>query len=213
VSQEYIRSIVDWTMTHAGVASSDRTVSDHAIISTDPKLTIAIDASLPFVGSFGFDIRDAAHAERFIFADADDKGAIHRLAIVQFENMLPQHPGSYDEPKQKERVRLGSFDFEQAVGLYNFAASIAAKPGAEAERTRDFLRGKGLSVEGDLLVARFRALTDHERRKEFILFYWEDLSTTGHSRAAIDAAHVDERAAWFRAFSERARSRFTIRAD
>src|SRR5206468_129007 len=95
VSQEYVRSMMDWTMTHAGLASSHRTVSDHAIVSTDPKLTIAIDSTLRFVGSFGFDIRDAAHAERFIFADADEKGTVHRLGVIQFENMLPQHPGSY----------------------------------------------------------------------------------------------------------------------
>jgi hypothetical protein len=213
VSQEYIHSIMDWTMNHAGVASSRRTVSDHTIISTDPKLTIAIDSSLRFIGSFGFDIRDAAHAERFIFSDVDAQGAVHRLCVVQFENMLPQHPGSYDEPKQKERVRLGPFEFQQAVGIYSFAAAIAAKPGAEAERTRDFLGEKGLSIEGDLLVARFETLTDDQRRKELILFYWEDLTTAGHSRAAIDAAPADERATWFREFSERAKSRFRIRGD
>ena len=213
MSQEYINTMMEWTMTHAGVATSDRTVSDHSILSTDPRLTIAVDSLLRFVGSFGFDIRDAAHAERFIFADADSKGAVLRLAIVQFETMLPQHPGAYDEPKQKERVRLGSFDFQQTAGLYSFAAAIAAKPGAEAERTREFLREKGLSVESDLLVARFETLIDRQRRKELILFYWEDLSTAGHSRAAINAAQANERAAWFRAFSERAKSRFSIRGE
>lgn len=213
VSQEYLHSIMEWTMAHAGIASSHRTVSDHTIISTEPKLTLAIDSSLRFVGSFGFDVRDAAHAERFIFADADEKGAIHRLGVVQFENMLPQHPGSYDEPKQKGRVALGPFEFQQTVGIYNFAASIAAKPGAEAERTRDFLREKGLSIEGDLLVARFETLTDKQRRQELILFYWEDLSAAGHTRAAIDASTEDERAAWFRVFSERAKTRFMIPAE
>ena len=213
VSQEYLQNIINWTMAHAGIASSHRTVSDHTIVSTEPKLTLAIDSSLRFVGSFGFDVRDAAHAERFIFADVDEKGAIHRLGVVQFESMLPQHAGSYDEPKQKDRVRLGPFEFQQTVGIYNFATSIAAKPGAEAERTRDFLRDKGLSIEGDLLVARFETLTDKQRRQELILFYWEDLTAAGHSRAAIDAAPDDERAAWFRDFSERAKSRFTIRAE
>jgi len=209
VSREYLQALTEWTLAHAGVGSSARRVDDHRILSTQPPLTITVDSTLRYVGALEFDIRDAAHAERIVFADADSSGTIRRLWIAQFEAFLPQHPGSYDVPAGGDRARLGPYEFRQVAGAYSFAAAIAAKPGHEAERTRDFLLAKGLHVGDSLMVARFEARTDRERRHELILFYWEDLRTAGASSAA--AAVGDE--SFRRAFAERAKTYFAIRGE
>ena len=193
VSEEYVNTLLDWTTVHAGLQTPTRTVGGHTIVSNNPKLNIEVDPSLPFVGSFAMNIRDAARAERYIFAEGDASGNVRRMLIAQFEEMLPSHRGVYDVPKNTKFVRIGPFDFQQVSGQYNFAAAVAAKPGAEAERTRDFLLSKGLKVDRNLTVARFEAHTDLAQRSELIIFYWEEATLP-----------VDE-------FPERAMKKFTIR--
>ncbi|HKS25728.1 MAG TPA: alpha/beta fold hydrolase [Thermoanaerobaculia bacterium] len=174
VSEEYLHALVDWTEAHAGLQSTARSVEGHAIVSRAPKLRIEVDPSLPFIGSFAMNIRDAARAERYVFAEADAAGNVRRMLVAQFEAMLTQHRGAYDVPKNAKFVPIGPLQFQQVAGKYNFAAAIAAKPGAEAERTREFLLSKGLRVDRDLMVARFEAHTDPDHRSELIIFYWED---------------------------------------
>ena len=119
------------------------------------------------------------------------------MLIAQFEAMLPAHHGAYDTPKNARIIRIGPLDFQQVAGKYSFASAIAAKPGGEAERTRDFLASKGLKVDRDLMVARFEAHTDPGRRSELIVFYWEDISMPADELAqramkmfsVIDASH------------------------
>lgn len=205
MSQEYLATLIDWTVAQAGLAAPAAAASvanGNRIVLSDPKVAISVDPSLPFIGSFGFDIRDAAHADRWLFAQADAAGNVQRLAVVQFERMLPAHRGAYDAHSSNQR-RIGPLSFEQSVGVYNFAASIATKPGAEAERTRDFLASKGLKVDADLLVARFETLPSADHRSEILLFYWQDLASMQQTRATIGKS-------LFEPFAERARALFTI---
>jgi pimeloyl-ACP methyl ester carboxylesterase len=216
VSQQYLSSLLDWTTVHAGTAAPQKTavaaaVANNRVAIPEAKITIAVDPSLPFIGSIAFDIRDAAHANRYIFAKADASGKVQRLAVIQFEKMLPQHRGTYDARSENPR-RIGPLTFDQATGIYNFAASIAAKPGLEAERTRDFLASKGMKVDTDLLLARFETLPVTDHRSELLLFYWQDLGTLQRTRAEIQNATAAERTAMFAGFAERARSLFTISA-
>jgi pimeloyl-ACP methyl ester carboxylesterase len=205
MSQEYLSTLIDWTVAQAGLAApaaATPAASGNRVVLSDPKIVINVDPSLPFLGSFGFDIRDAAHADRWVFAQVDATGNVQRLAVVQFERMLPAHRGAYDAHSSNQR-RIGPLSFEQSVGVYNFAASIAAKPGAEAERTRDLLASKGMKVDADLLVARFETLPSADHRSEILLFYWQDLASMQQTRATIDKS-------LFEPFSERARALFTI---
>jgi pimeloyl-ACP methyl ester carboxylesterase len=205
MSPEYLSTLIDWTVAQARLgapAAAAPAASGNSVVLSDPKIAINVDPSLPFVGSFGFDIRDAAHADRWVFAQADASGNVQRLAVVQFERMLPAHRGAYDAHSANQR-RIGPLSFEQSVGVYNFAASIAAKPGAEAERTRDLLATKGMKVDADLLVARFETLPSADHRSEILLFYWQDLASMRQTRATIDKS-------LFEPFAERARALFTI---
>lgn len=184
VSEEYLSTLLDWTAKQtASAATSARRVEDHTIVSTDPRLTIEVDPTLRYVATIAIDIRNSARAERVIFAEADAGGNVRRLFVAQFESMLPTHQGSYDELKGPT-VRIGPYDFLQQTGRYSFAASIKAKPGLEAERTRDALLEHGLRLPEDLTVARFETRTDAARRSELILFYWEAGAAPGDAFAA-----------------------------
>lgn len=176
----FVLSITQWTEAHGGngAQAANRQVSGNRIVSPEPRLTVDVDATLKYIGRFDFDIRGIAHGERFMFGDADANGNIRRLFVVQFESMLETHQGSYDIVLSKP-VRLGPHDFNEVVGRYTFAASIKAKPGAEADRTRDFLAQKGLHVDAPLVVARYETVTDPQRRSEMLLFYWEDAAIAG----------------------------------
>ena len=194
MSDEYIATILSWTLAHVGLIELAQSIEDHRIVSKDPKLIIDVDPTLKFVGSLAFDIRDAAHADRIIFADADATGSVRRLWIAQFERMLPQHVGAYDS-KRNNPIQIGPLTFDQAVGRYSFAASIASKPGGEAEKTKQFLLERSMHVDADLLVARFETLTDPKNRSELIVFYWEPLGMVGDRGR----------------FAEKARSTFAIK--
>jgi uncharacterized protein len=182
VSDEYLNTMLQWTEAHTGKSPSppaaNRAVTGNRIVSREPRLTVEVDVALKYVGAFDFDIRDAARGERILFADADASGNIRRLFVVQFEAMVPAHRGSYDL-KSSNPARLGPYDFNEVVGRYEFAAAIRAKPGAEAERTRDFLAQKGLHADAPLVVARYETTTDRERRSEMLVFYWEDATIAG----------------------------------
>ena len=167
----------------------NRSVSGNRLVSREPRVTVQVDAALKYIGSLEFGIRDAAHAERVVFADADANGNVPRLFIVQFEYMLPDHRGAYDFASSNP-VRIGPYDFNEVVGKYEFAASIKAKPGAEAELTREFLLQKGLRVDAPLHIARYETTTDQVRRSEMVIFYREDRAIAGIEGIADRAKRV-----------------------
>ncbi|MEK6408954.1 MAG: hypothetical protein AABN34_18680 [Acidobacteriota bacterium] len=191
VSSAYLTAVLPWTEAHIGQGASavNRSVNGNRLVSREPRVTVEVDPALKYIGRLEFDIRDAAHAERVVFADADAKGNVRRLFIVQFESMLPDHQGSYDFASSNP-VRIGPYDFNEAVGKYEFAASIKAKPGAEAELTREFLAQKGLRVDAPLFIARYETTTDQQRRSEMVIFYWEDRAIAGIEGIADRAKRV-----------------------
>ena len=172
--------------------STSRKIEGNRIMSSEPRVVIDIQPGLKFIGRFEGDIRDAAHYERIVFADADANGNIHRLWIAQFESMLPGHRGSYDS-KINNRVQIGPLAFDQQVGRYSFRQSIASKPGGEAEKTNQFLLGRGLHLDDNLTVARFETHTDAQNRSELLIFYWEpagDVNTFAEKAKRAFAIHA-----------------------
>ncbi|HKR66060.1 MAG TPA: alpha/beta fold hydrolase, partial [Thermoanaerobaculia bacterium] len=174
VSQDYLSTMLNWSAAHAGIVASDPDVTDHRVTSPSQNVVLDVDRSLTYIGRIGIDIRDAAHAERVIFATADANGNVQRLWIAQFEKMLPQHRGAYDA-HDDHQVTIGDLTFNQAQGRYSFPAAVAAKPGLEADQTRAFLAQHNIRIDADLAIARFETLTDATRRAELIVFYWEPL--------------------------------------
>jgi hypothetical protein len=64
----------------------------------------------------------------------------------------------------------------------------------------------------DFLVARYARVTDDAKRSEVILFYYENLTELGVTRAELEPGgrREGEREKLFRDFADRAVRRFTV---
>jgi ketosteroid isomerase-like protein len=200
--------------TQGSAPDAKRFVRDHTLVSHElPRMSMAVDPRLEYVGSIEFDLKQAAHVQRYLFASRDDQGSPARLLIVQFESMLPGAKGGYTFGLENP-TRLGTHDYQTTTGLFNFDEVAAARPGAEAERTKAFLAQKSWKVEGeDFLVARYARIVDTEKRSEVIVFYYENLRTLGLSRRDLGpgGSRANELDRLLRDVAARARLSFTIR--
>jgi uncharacterized protein (TIGR02246 family) len=176
-----------------------------------PSIKIDVAEQLRHVGILNFPLKGVAQVERYIYARADENGRVQRLLIMQFEGILPGVKGGYSF-QVENATRLGDHDYQTNVGFFNFAQTIAANPGAEAEHTKAFLDRKGLKVEDDYLVARYARVVDTEKRHELILFYLEDLRDLGLTRAELEPGgrRESEAAKVFNGFAARARQSFKV---
>jgi hypothetical protein len=93
---------------------------------------------------------------------AAKSGKAERLFIVQFESTLPGIKGGYSFP-MTNTTRIGSHDYQTQVGFFNFAQTIAANPGAEAEQTKVYLNRNGVQVDDDFLVARYARVASEDK--------------------------------------------------
>lgn len=197
-------------------SSARRSVRDHTLVSRElPRMTMAIDPRLDHLGAIEFDLQQVARVERQVFAGRERPGPPARLLIIQFESILPGKKGAYTFGLENP-TRLGAHDYQTQVGFFNFDASAAARPGAEAERTRAFLAEKGWSVAGeDFIVTRYARVVDPQKRSEIILFYYENVRTLERTRRDLEAggSHAHERAGLFRDVAARSRQGFTIRDE
>ena len=190
-----------------------RFVQNSTLVSREsPRMNLTVDPRLPFIGELSFDLKQAARVQRFVFGSRDEQGRPARMVIVQFESVLPGAKGGYAFGLENP-TRLGSYDYQTQTGFFNFDESAAARPGAEAERTRAFLADRGWSVAGeDFLVARFARIIGAEKRSELILFYLENVRTMDRTRKELGAdGRATELAGLQRDVAARAKVGFTIR--
>jgi ketosteroid isomerase-like protein len=194
-------------------AGKGRSASKNKIVSQEnPTVRIEIDEQMPHVGIVNFVLKNVAQVERYVYARHDSEKRIRRLFIAQFEAYLPGVKGGYTF-EVKNPTRLGNFDYQTDVGVYNFAERITANPGAEPEVTKALFDRSGLKVDDDYLVARYARITDAvEKRHELILFYYENLRDLGFTRAQLEpnGSRTPEAEKLYREFSERATRSFKL---
>jgi ketosteroid isomerase-like protein len=198
----------------AHAPDAKRFVRDHTLVSRErPRMSLAVDSGLEYVGMLEFDLKQAARVERYVFASRDGQGPPVRLLIVQFESILPEVKGTYTFGLENP-TRLGGHDYQTQTGFFRFDEAAAARPGAEAERTKAFLAEKGWSVEGeDFIVARYARVVDPDKRSELIVFYYENVRTLDRTRRDLEpgGSRAHERDGVLRDVAARARGSFTIR--
>ncbi|HEX9960068.1 MAG TPA: nuclear transport factor 2 family protein [Pyrinomonadaceae bacterium] len=194
-------------------AGKGRSVNKNKIVSLEnPTVSIEVDEQLRNVGILNFVLKNVAQVERYVYARHDEGKRIQRLFIAQFEAFLPGVKGAYTF-QVVTPTRLGNFDYQTDIGVYNFAERIAANPGAEPEVTKALFDRNGLQVEDDYLVARYARITDAvDKRHELILFYFENLRDMGFTRAQLEANGKTTPAAekLYREFGDRAARSFKI---
>jgi len=193
-------------------AGQGRSLSKNRLVSQKfPTIVIDVDKQLRQIGIINFPLKKVAQVERYIFARSDKNGRIQRLFIAQFEAILSGIKGGYTF-QVTNPTRIGNYDYQTNIGFFNFAQTIAANPGAEAEKTKAFLEQNGLNVNDDFLVARYARITGEEKRHEIIFFYLENLSDLGLTREKLeqDASRVAETIKVFRGFAIRASQSFKV---
>jgi ketosteroid isomerase-like protein len=193
-------------------AGAGRSLHGNRLVSLKfPSIKVDVDEQLRHVGILNFTLKKVAQVERYIYARADEGGRVQRLLIMQFEAILPGVKGGYSF-QVTDATRLGEHDYQTNVGFFNFAQTIAANPGAEAEQTKAFLDQKGMKVDDDYLVARYARIVDTEKRHELIFFYLENLRDLGFTRAELEPGgrRALEAEKVFNDFAARAKQSFKV---
>ena len=164
--------------------SSNRYVNDGVLISrSDPTLAIDVNDSFAYAGRHPIRIRDLAAGERFVYVDADDR-EIRRMLIMQFEGFLPGVDGHYRYDLSESPV-VANYPFRSNPYAFDLQRSIDANPGGESADTNEFLTNLGYRVPRQWMMWRSLTIADTARKKELILFYVEDLASTGLDISAV----------------------------
>jgi hypothetical protein len=144
-----------------------------------PALEIAVDPAFEYVGILSFILKEIALVERVIFVDRQSSQPT-RLFIVQFEGLLDGVDSSYTYPTTNP-IRLGNHDYQHGVYIYSNGESVREAPGAESDRTTQYLQDRGYVHDDGLAMSRFARIVDEARKHEVIIFYQETLSSLGLS--------------------------------
>jgi hypothetical protein len=168
----------------AEVAAPERTVENNIIISErDLGVRIELPRSVQYVGADRWVLYGIADCELHAFVEADSQKNVQRLYWVQFEGYLPTKPElkhQYDSPWH---TTIGGLDFyvDTSIG----AREDKVTPGSDSEHIRALIREKGYKMPAGMMYVRLVHLLDEQKRKELMIIYGEDLSSTGYTAADL----------------------------
>lgn len=174
--------------------SPDRTVVDNVLTSEAlPRIRVAVDPKIAYVGSFPFKIRDVAAGERFLFAETEGR-RVRRMVIVQFEGFLPEVDDEY-RFQVTNPVKLGAHEYRHSTWLFDNEQSVREGTDTEPGYTAKFLKSRGLKTDKELMMSRFARPVGADRRNEIIIFYFENMADHGLKLANFneDAEPTPER--------------------
>jgi len=190
-------------------SNHQRRVENHSIISDVlPALKIKVDPSFEFVGILRFALKEIALVERFIFVGRQASEPT-RLFIVQFEGVLAGVDFTYKYGITNP-IRLGQHDYQHGIYMYSNAESVRESPGAESDRTTQFLRERGYAHKDALAMSRFARIVDDNQRHEIIIFYQETLHSLGLSLETYSQLSPEEQQALQHALTERSLENFQV---
>jgi len=186
-----------------------RRVMNNTIISEAlPALEIRVDPAFTFVGILRFVLKEIALVERVIFVDRGYSPTT-RLFIVQFEGILDGVDFTYTY-RVTNPVTLGRNVYHHGVFMYSNAESVREAPGAESDRTTQFLQAHGYTHDDALGMSRFARIVDESHRHEVIIFYQETLSSLGLSLETYAQLSSEDQQATDRALTERSLKNFQV---
>jgi len=160
--------------------NSQRRVKNNTIISDAlPALEITVDSTFEYVGILTFVLKEIALVERVIFVDRQSSKTT-RLFIVQFEGILDNVDFTYKYPTTNP-IQLGNHTYQHGIYVYSNSESVREAPGAESDRTTQFLYDRDYIHDDGLAMSRLARIVDDAHRHEIIIFYQETLSSLGLS--------------------------------
>ena len=168
-----VAMIFAWSALQVGCTHS-RLVQDGQTIasSANPSLVLWVAPAFRPLPPLTFPIESLTDVDRRVFVDADDRGTVRRLVIVQFETVqvtsrfkfvyAPKPPAAFGV----QTYRFGAY-------VHDEETEAAQSPRKEAGLTRAFLLAKGLKVPAVFRVARLARVADSAGNSEVIIFYME----------------------------------------
>lgn len=173
-------SCTGWAQT----STPDRTVKGNSVTSThDPAVRITVPKSAQYAGAERFVLYGIADCEIEVFVEADTAKNIIRLYWIQFEGYLPSKPDlhhQYDSPRHAD---LGGWDFY--VDTWPRGSDEPIKAGSDRDAVEHIVKRKGYKMPAGMVYVRLVHLLDSEKRKELMIIYGEDLSSTGATAASL----------------------------
>jgi len=155
-------------------------IESNTFISPDnPNIRVSVDRTFKYIGSLPFTIERVARGNRYLFVQANPEKHIQRMFIIQQEGFLASSDEIYRYTITTP-AKLGDFDYQHSVSIYDNDANIREQPGKEADLTHRFLAAHRYVLEPELVMSRFARPADSERRHEIIFFCFENLSAYKH---------------------------------
>lgn len=155
-------------------------VVNGAIVSTEyPCARITVRKPLKYLGRHPIEISGVATGERLLFIEADRRH-VTRLWIAQFEAIIPGSTELYRYGFEHS-IKIGGIAFNPTAFAFSNRKAAADNPADEAALSAKLLRDRGYEIEDELMGARFAAVPDPAKRHELIIFYFENVSSAGHT--------------------------------
>jgi hypothetical protein len=165
----------------------DRVVHGSTITSDhDPVVAIHLPRQANYLGAARWDLYGICDAELHVFVEADEHKHVQRLYWVQFEHYLPDNNHTYNYPFT-EKLALGGREFDVTT---NFRPTLTppARAGSDRERVLQLVQQAGYQLPPETMSVRLVHLLDDTKRQELMFIYAEDLSLSGTSVGALQAA-------------------------
>lgn len=161
----------------------ERHVDENKIVSEhDPRVNIQFPKSWHYVGADRWVLYGVADCELHAFVDTGDRqndkqNQVRGLFWLQFEGYLPSKPEltyQYDSPRH---TTIGGLDFY--VDTWVRADGASTRPGSDREHIEAMIRTKSYKMPAGMMYVRLVHLLDDQKRKELMIIYAEDVSSTG----------------------------------
>jgi hypothetical protein len=139
-----------------------------------PSIRLKFQNRFKYVGMQKFVLYERAQVEQYFFVDADKRGRITHMYMVQFEGYLPGVDATYDYPATETATLGGQTYIVNAETVPSVSAVIKQRPESDVAHAVSFLAGKGFRPSESIRYQRFVRLVDEAKRNELILIYIED---------------------------------------
>ncbi|HXO61414.1 MAG TPA: hypothetical protein VN850_06330 [Candidatus Acidoferrales bacterium] len=162
----------------------ERRVQGNTTISThDPKLRVRLPESVRYVGADRWVLYGIADCELHAFVKTDEQKNVQELYWVQFESYIPSRPDLHHKYDSPRHATIGGLDFY--VDTWPRSNAEKTEAGSDREHIDALIREKGYKIPADMMYVRLVHLLDAEKRKELMIIYGEDLTSTGFKAADL----------------------------
>jgi hypothetical protein len=139
-----------------------------------------------YVGADRWVLYGIADCELHAFVQADEQKNVQELYCVQFEGYIPSRPDLHHKYDSPRHATIGGLDFY--VDTWPRSIGEKTESGSDREHVDALIRAKGYKIPANMMYVRLVHLLDAEKRKELMIIYGEDLTSSGFTAANLHEA-------------------------